>query len=65
VTESVVIEAIQTLAHKLTIIMIAHRLNTVKNCDLIHYIDDGRVVASGTFAELSVSCKRFQNLVNL
>lgn len=65
VTESVVIEAIQTLAHKLTIIMIAHRLNTVKNCDLIHYIDDGRVVASGTFAELSVSCKHFQNLVNL
>jgi ABC-type multidrug transport system fused ATPase/permease subunit len=65
VTESVVMDAIQRVSHRLTIIMIAHRLNTVKNCDVIHYIDEGRLVASGTYVDLAVSCEKFQKMVNL
>jgi len=63
VTENVVMNAINQLSHKLTIIMIAHRLNTVKNCDVIHYIDRGRIVSSGTYSELSGSCLHFQKMV--
>ncbi len=60
VTELIVMEAIQKLSHKMTIIIIAHRLNTVKNCDIIHYIDKGSIISSGTFDELSRTCKHFQ-----
>ncbi len=63
-TEGVVMEAIQKLSHKLTIIMIAHRLNTVKDCDVIHYIDRGTVVSSGSYEELTRSCIHFRKLAN-
>ncbi len=63
-TEGVVMEAIQKLSHKLTIIMIAHRLNTVKDCDVIHYIDRGRVVSSGSYDELTRSCIHFRKMAN-
>ena len=62
VTEGVVMEAIQELSHKLTIIMIAHRLNTVRSCDVIHYVDNGRIVSSGTYADLEGSCEYFRKM---
>lgn len=43
-TEQVVMEAINNLSKNITIILIAHRLNTVKNCDQIFKIDKGEVV---------------------
>lgn len=64
VTESAVMDAIQKLSHQLTIIMIAHRINTVRNCDVIHYIDAGRVVSSGTYEELTGTCEHFQKMIN-
>jgi len=51
-TENVIMEAIQAMAHKKTLVMIAHRLTTVKECDAIHLLDKGRIVDSGTFDEL-------------
>jgi ABC-type multidrug transport system fused ATPase/permease subunit len=63
-TESAVMEAIHNLSHKLTIIMVAHRLHTVQHCDTIHVIDRGSVVSSGTYAQLSSSCAYFQQLQN-
>ena len=65
ITENVVMDAIYRLSHKVTIIMVAHRLNTVKNCDVIHYIADGGLVSSGNYADLSDSCEHFQKIVNL
>jgi ABC-type multidrug transport system fused ATPase/permease subunit len=64
VTEGVVMDAIQKISHKLTIIIIAHRLNTVQNCDIIHYIEEGRVVSSGSYTDLAGSCEHFQKMVN-
>lgn len=52
VTERAVMEAVQNLSHKKTIVMIAHRLTTVGNCDRIFRIDRGKVVAQGTFDEV-------------
>lgn len=65
VTEHVVMDAIRRLSHKLTIIMIAHRLNTVKNCDVIHYLHQGRIISSGTYAELADSCNHFQKMIRM
>ncbi len=51
-TEQVVMEAVKNLSKDLTIILIAHRLNTVKNCDIIFKLDKGSILKQGTFKEL-------------
>ena len=51
-TEFVIQRALRSLAHGRTTLVIAHRLTTVLSADLIHVIDGGRVVESGTHAEL-------------
>src|SRR5690606_5895570 len=52
VTEEVVMQAISELGRNRTIIMIAHRLTTVQECDRIYVLERGRVSAQGTYAEL-------------
>ena len=51
-TEQEVMKAINNLNKKITIILIAHRLNTVKNCDIIYKLDKGQLIAQGTYNEL-------------
>ncbi|MCX8508007.1 MAG: ABC transporter ATP-binding protein [Rhodobacteraceae bacterium] len=51
-TERAVMAAVNQLANSKTIILIAHRLSTVRNCDEIFLLDQGRQVAQGTFDEL-------------
>lgn len=51
-TESVVMEGIARLAGGRTTFIIAHRLSTVRNCDLILVLRDGVVAEQGSFAEL-------------
>jgi len=52
VTEKKVMDAINNLKKNVTIIIIAHRLNTVKNCDIIYIFDKGEVKSKGTFDQL-------------
>jgi len=49
----------------MTIVLIAHRLSTVKNADKIVYLDEGRVVAEGTFKELQKKVPDFEKAVKL
>lgn len=57
--EKAVMKAIDNIDHKITIILIAHRLGTVRKCDQIYMLDRGEIKASGTFAELKLSCEQF------
>ncbi len=59
VTEQAVMEAIQTLSGKKTIILIAHRLTTVKDCDAIYQLEHGRIVNQGSYQELQKSSRWF------
>jgi ATP-binding cassette, subfamily B, bacterial PglK len=43
-TEKLVMDAIKNISKDVTIIMIAHRLNTVKNCDIIYKLENGEVI---------------------
>jgi ATP-binding cassette, subfamily B, bacterial PglK len=52
-TEKYVISSIERLKGKRTIIMIAHRLTTVRNCDRIFMINQGQVIDSGSLLELA------------
>jgi ATP-binding cassette, subfamily B, bacterial PglK len=51
-TEQAVMNAVNKLGKDVTIILIAHRLNTVENCDIIFKLEKGRVVFQGSFKEL-------------
>ena len=51
-TESNISDALRNLKGEVTVILIAHRLSTVINADLVVYIDEGRVLATGSFQEV-------------
>lgn len=58
-TEQVVMEAIRTLMHKKTLLIIAHRLSTLRDADTIIVMRDGRIDARGTYDELSKTHPHF------
>lgn len=59
-TEQAVMEAVRNLGSRKTVIMIAHRLTTVENCDRIFLLERGRVVESGTYDELVARNEQFR-----
>jgi ABC-type multidrug transport system fused ATPase/permease subunit len=62
ITEQVVMEAVQNIRTDKTIILIAHRLTTVKNCDQIFLMEQGRLIAQGTYEELVASNETFRRM---
>lgn len=62
-TEQAVIKAVNNLGHKITIIMIAHRLSTVRNCDQIYVMEHGKLIANGTFEELIRNSYHFAKMI--
>jgi len=52
ITEKLIMDAIHDFSGTKTIVMIAHRLTTVEKCDIIYFLDEGRVTDSGTYEEL-------------
>jgi ATP-binding cassette, subfamily B, bacterial PglK len=59
-TERAVMDAVHNLGHAKTIILIAHRLSTVRSCDTIFMLEHGRVVAMGSYDELLDSSQQFR-----
>lgn len=65
ITESAVLEAINNVAKLKTVIIIAHRLTTVKDCDIIYLIDKGKITAQGTYDELMSSSASFRAMAKV
>ena len=59
VTEANVMQAVRNLLGKKTIIMIAHRVSTLADCDVIYLFDKGRLVAHGSYSEYVGNRARF------
>ncbi len=61
-TEAAVLDAIEAVSSTKTLIIIAHRLSTVRNCKILYMLDQGRLVASGTYDELMEVDRRFRQM---
>ncbi len=64
-TQKHIQEAIDNLKNEYTILIIAHRLSTVINSDKIYFIDDGKIIDSGTHKELMKKNKEYKKLYEL
>lgn len=62
-TEARVKDAVDALRKDRTTFIIAHRLSTVRDADLVLFMDNGRIVEKGTFDELSMRGGRFSSLL--
>jgi ATP-binding cassette, subfamily B, bacterial PglK len=60
VTEEAVMQAVRDLSGHKTLILIAHRLTTVRDCDTIYLLEEGSVSAQGTFSELVADSEMFR-----
>ncbi len=61
-TEKIIQKTIQKLKNKMTVISIAHRFSTIKDCDFIFLIDKGEIKGKGSFEELMEESILFRNL---
>jgi ABC-type multidrug transport system fused ATPase/permease subunit len=61
-TEKNIMKAIDSFAGQKTIILIAHRLSTVMNCNLIYYMENGKIIDQGTYQYLIESNANFKQM---
>ena len=64
-TEAEIAAAIQSIKGDVTVVMIAHRLSTVRNADFVLYLENGRVMSLGTFEEVRAAIPNFDTQAKL
>jgi ABC-type multidrug transport system fused ATPase/permease subunit len=64
-TERLITETLDSLAGDVTLIIIAHRLATVRHCDQVIYLANGRITGSGTFSEVRAQVPDFDRQAKL
>jgi ABC-type multidrug transport system fused ATPase/permease subunit len=64
-SESAISSAIRKISKETTTIIIAHRLNTIRDSDQVVYLDQGKVIYSGTFNEVRKNVLEFDNQAKL
>ena len=65
VTEEAILQAVKTVARTKTVITIAHRLSTVRDCDEIFVLDKGRILGTGSYRDLLHDNETFKALAKL
>ena len=64
-TEHKITQTINRISQEITVIIVAHRLSTVRNVDQLVYLSQGRIANKGTFKEVQAANEEFANLVRL
>ncbi len=62
ITEIAIMDAIHTLSHRKTLIIIAHRIATLRECDAIYMISSGKIVDTGSYEELYRKNQKFRRM---
>jgi ABC-type multidrug transport system fused ATPase/permease subunit len=65
ITEAKLFKSIRDSARTKTLIIVAHRIPTIRDCETIFLMDRGRIVASGTYDELLASSDQFRAMARL
>ena len=65
VTENTISNALQELRGKTTLIIIAHRLSTIINADQVVYMEEGKIIANGSFTEVKKQVPNFAEQARL
>jgi ABC-type multidrug transport system fused ATPase/permease subunit len=60
-TEAAIAETIQNLKGRVSIVIVAHRLSTIKSADKVIYLSHGKILAVGTFDEVRAKIPEFNN----
>ncbi len=63
-TEEAVMEALNNIGREITVIMIAHRLDSIRKCDKIYYVEQGNVKAVADYTELVERSNKFSEIIN-
>ena len=58
-TEASISDSIHALRGSTTVVMIAHRLSTVRNADIVVYMEGGKVISTGTFDQVRAAVPNF------
>lgn len=64
-TELLVIEAVNSIPYEITVVVIAHRLSTVRFADQVVYLDSGKLISKGSFDEVRSQVPNFDNQAKL
>ena len=64
-TEKAVMDALKNISKKTTIIIIAHRLNTIKECDKIFFLDKGQIMGEGAYNNLIETNDFFKKFISV
>jgi ABC-type multidrug transport system fused ATPase/permease subunit len=64
-TERIITETLDSLAGDVTLIVIAHRLATVRHCDQVIHLSEGRITGRGTFEEVRTQVPEFNRQAEL
>jgi ATP-binding cassette subfamily C protein len=64
-TEQVIATALKSLSRKMTLIVVAHRINTVQTVDRVLYLDDGQLIAMGSFTQVRSLVPNFERQAKL
>ena len=62
ISQNLVKQSIENIKGKSTVVIVAHRLSTIKNADVIFFLDNGKIVDQGTFKELYKKNKDFKKM---
>lgn len=65
ITEQIIRDNLQDLAGQITIIIITHRLSTIKNADQIIFLNQGRIEQTGTYQQLMQHSEKFRKMAEL
>lgn len=65
ISEKMIMESIDKLSSSKTIVMVAHRLKTIKNCNKIFFVNNGKVEDQGEYEELLERNEKFRNMALL
>jgi ATP-binding cassette, subfamily B, bacterial PglK len=64
-SENEISMVLDEMRKKVTVILIAHRLNSIQHADAVFFMEAGRVMATGTFSELEATNETVRNLADL